>query len=134
VAKHPAVDSDETLILLLLKVFKILSRKQDNRESIGEIGIRSVLRFLRNPVSNRVAAEVHSRRLSLASRLALPLFSLKAVVACCATGGECGIESVLRETQRLVRATSGRRSAHGRFPADSGRGAPSQRGGRYSEH
>ena len=66
------MDSDETLILLLLKVFKILSRKQDNRESIGEIGIRSVLRFLREPASNRVAAEVRSRRLSVASRLTLP--------------------------------------------------------------
>lgn len=76
------MDSDETLILLLLKVFKILSRKQDNRETIGEIGIRSVLRFLREPASNRVAAEVRSLRLSLASRLALPQQPLTGAAAC----------------------------------------------------
>jgi hypothetical protein len=58
VAKHPAVEADEALVLLLLKVFKILSRKQENRESIGAVGIRCIVRFLRDPASNRVAAEV----------------------------------------------------------------------------
>eukprot|EP00976_Prorocentrum_cordatum_P102761 1193196-Prorocentrum_minimum.AAC.2 len=61
VAKHPAVEKSETLILLLLKIFKILSRKQQNRAKLGEGVIRCVVKFIENPKSSKIAGEVRLR-------------------------------------------------------------------------
>jgi hypothetical protein len=62
VAKHPAVDKSEKMVLLLLKIFKILSRKQDNRIGFGEAGMRVVIKFLENPKTSKIAGEVRLGR------------------------------------------------------------------------
>eukprot|EP00241_Pyramimonas_parkeae_P006545 CAMPEP_0114249152 /NCGR_PEP_ID=MMETSP0058-20121206/13980_1 /TAXON_ID=36894 /ORGANISM="Pyramimonas parkeae, CCMP726" /LENGTH=329 /DNA_ID=CAMNT_0001362659 /DNA_START=492 /DNA_END=1481 /DNA_ORIENTATION=+ len=56
-ARHPAVEDNPELTLMVLKVFKILSRKQNNREQFGERGIRAVLRFMQTPRNAKIAAE-----------------------------------------------------------------------------
>mmetsp|Transcript_15192 Transcript_15192/g.20970 ORF Transcript_15192/g.20970 Transcript_15192/m.20970 type:complete len:337 (-) Transcript_15192:99-1109(-) len=56
-ARHPATESSERLSLLVLKCFKILSRKQQNRAAIGEPGVRGVLTFLRTPRTSAIAGE-----------------------------------------------------------------------------
>ncbi|KAK3274827.1 hypothetical protein CYMTET_17011 [Cymbomonas tetramitiformis] len=56
-ARHPAVDENAALGLLILKTFKILSRKHDNRIAFGAEGIRSVVRFLSAPLNTRIAGE-----------------------------------------------------------------------------
>ncbi|KAL3148954.1 hypothetical protein ABBQ32_001812 [Trebouxia sp. C0010 RCD-2024] len=48
---------DQDLILLLLKVLKILSRRKDNRLQIGRQGIQSVFQHLSSIVSKPIAAE-----------------------------------------------------------------------------
>ena len=63
-AKNPAVERSEALILLLLKVFKILSRKQQNRVKLGDGVIRSVVKFIENPKSSKIAGEVRLRALT----------------------------------------------------------------------
>ncbi|KAK9824307.1 hypothetical protein WJX72_009322 [[Myrmecia] bisecta] len=50
-------ESDEATVLVLLKVLKIISRKQTNRQRIGEHGIYAVLKHLRRPANPKVAAE-----------------------------------------------------------------------------
>eukprot|EP00899_Mesostigma_viride_P016806 jgi/Mesvir1/25126/Mv21584-RA.1 len=57
VLKDPAVESDETLTLLVLKTFKILSRKHDNRMALGEAGVAALVRYLHKPRNARIAAE-----------------------------------------------------------------------------
>jgi len=57
VAKVKNITEDEDISLLLLKCFKILSRKQENRASIGEGGIRTITQFLQAPLSTRIAGE-----------------------------------------------------------------------------
>mmetsp|Transcript_7612 Transcript_7612/g.25214 ORF Transcript_7612/g.25214 Transcript_7612/m.25214 type:complete len:334 (+) Transcript_7612:62-1063(+) len=55
--KTEGYEEDEVLALSLLKVVKILSRKHENRVSMGDAGIRAVLRFLQKPKNPRIAGE-----------------------------------------------------------------------------
>jgi hypothetical protein len=53
----PECAADEDLALHALKALKILSRKQENRQSFGRRGLNAVLRLLVAPPSSRVAGE-----------------------------------------------------------------------------
>lgn len=53
----PECAADEEVSLYALKVLKILSRKQENRQNFGRRGLNAVLRLLIDPSSSRVAGE-----------------------------------------------------------------------------
>uniref|UniRef100_A0A7R9VV28 Armadillo repeat-containing protein 8 n=1 Tax=Chlamydomonas euryale TaxID=1486919 RepID=A0A7R9VV28_9CHLO len=53
----PGLEDDEAVVLLLLKVLKILSRKASNRLALGADGVRALLAHLSSPLSQPVAAE-----------------------------------------------------------------------------
>mmetsp|Transcript_734 Transcript_734/g.2482 ORF Transcript_734/g.2482 Transcript_734/m.2482 type:complete len:337 (+) Transcript_734:876-1886(+) len=55
--KDPETENSDALILCLLKVMKILSRKQDNRLAMGRIGIHAILRHLHAPKNPKIAGE-----------------------------------------------------------------------------
>jgi len=55
--RDPLLEGDAELILPALKVFKILSRKQDNRLALKEASIRSILKHVQKPKTTQIAAE-----------------------------------------------------------------------------
>ena len=56
--RDPLIEEDDPVLMLALKGFKILSRKHENRMTLGESGVSAVCRVLKKAYANpRVVAE-----------------------------------------------------------------------------
>ena len=56
--RDPLIEEDDPVLMLALKCFKILSRKHENRMTLGESGVSAVCRVLKKAYANpRVVAE-----------------------------------------------------------------------------
>ncbi|DBB09436.1 TPA: hypothetical protein ACH3X3_008004 [Trebouxia sp. C0006] len=97
--EHAAAKTDQTLVLLLLKVLKILSRRRDNRVQIGKQGIQTVFKHLSSIASKPTAAEAANIILNVCYERA----SVALVVQC---GGVATLVSCLHDSSADLQANA----------------------------